>query len=65
VSRDDLGELVLTQQRHIAEKRPPWLFLKTRRESSEKIEQIRKDYKDQFGQASVLRSDFCCERVGF
>ena len=35
------------------------------RESSVKIEQIRKDYKYQFGQESVLRSDFCCERVGF
>ena len=37
----------------------------TRRESSKKIEQLRKDYKKQFGQESVLRSDFCCERVGF
>ena len=36
-----------------------------RRESSVKIEQIRKDYKTKFGQESVLRSDFCCERVGF
>ncbi len=36
-----------------------------RRESSEKIEQIRKAYKEQFEQESVLRSDFCCERVGF
>lgn len=36
-----------------------------RRESSEKIEQIRKDYKEAFQQESVLRSDFCCERVGF
>ena len=36
-----------------------------RRESSEKIELIRKLYKEQFGQESVLRSDFCCERVGF
>ena len=36
-----------------------------RRESSEKLEQIRKAYKEQFGQGSVLRSDFCCERVGF
>ena len=36
-----------------------------RRESSNKIEQIRKDYKDEFQQESVLRSDFCCERVGF
>ena len=35
------------------------------RESSEKIEQIRKDYKEMFRQESVLRSDFCCERVGF
>ena len=36
-----------------------------RRESSMKIELIRQAYKDQFGQESVLRSDFCCERVGF
>ena len=36
-----------------------------RRESSEKIEQIRKDYKEAYQQESVLRSDFCCERVGF
>jgi hypothetical protein len=36
-----------------------------RRESSKKIEQIRRDYKKKFGQESVLRSDFCCERVGF
>lgn len=36
-----------------------------RQESSEKIEKIRKAYKEQFGQESVLRSDFCCERVGF
>jgi hypothetical protein len=36
-----------------------------RRESSAKIEQIRTDYKTQFQQESVLRSDFCCERVGF
>lgn len=37
----------------------------TRRESSEKIEQIRKDYNEEFRQESVLRSDSCCERVGF
>ena len=36
-----------------------------RRENSEKIELIRKLYKEEFGQESVLRSDFCCERVGF
>lgn len=36
-----------------------------RRENSGKIEQIRKDYKEAFQQESVLRSDFCCERVGF
>jgi hypothetical protein len=36
-----------------------------RRESSTKIELIRQAYKDQFGQESVLRSDFCCERAGF
>jgi len=36
-----------------------------RRESGEKIELIRQLYKDEFGQESVLRSDSCCERVGF
>lgn len=36
-----------------------------RRENSEKIEAIRRAYKEQFAQESVLRSDFCCERVGF
>jgi hypothetical protein len=36
-----------------------------RRESSEKIEYIRRAYKGAFAQESVLRSDFCCERVGF
>jgi hypothetical protein len=36
-----------------------------RRESSEKIEQIRRQYKGEFRQESVLRSDFCCEQVGF
>jgi hypothetical protein len=36
-----------------------------RRESSEKIELIRTQYKEEFRQESVLRSDFCCERVGF
>ena len=36
-----------------------------RQESSEKIEKIRNDYKEAYKQESVLRSDFCCERVGF
>ena len=35
------------------------------KERSENIEQSRKDYKNQFGQESVLCSDLCCERVGF
>ena len=39
--------------------------VEARRQSSKKIEQIRRDYKAEFGQESVLRSDFCCERVGF
>jgi Protein of unknown function (DUF3574) len=30
-----------------------------------KIEEIRKDYKKAFEQESVLRSDRCCEWVGF
>jgi hypothetical protein len=36
-----------------------------RRKNSEKIELIRRQYKEEFRQESVLRSDFCCERVGF
>ena len=34
-------------------------------ENSKKIEEIREQYKQQFDQESVLRSDRCCERVGF
>ena len=34
-------------------------------ENSKKIEEIREQYKRQFNQKSVLRSDRCCERVGF
>jgi hypothetical protein len=36
-----------------------------RRDSSEKIEQIREQYKRMFDQESVLRADRCCELVGF
>jgi hypothetical protein len=36
-----------------------------RRDSSEKIEQIRGRYKRMFDQESVLRADRCCELVGF
>jgi hypothetical protein len=36
-----------------------------RRHSSEKIEQIREQYKQMFDQESVLRADRCCELVGF
>jgi Protein of unknown function (DUF3574) len=34
-------------------------------DSSEKIEQIREQYKQMFEQESVLRADRCCELVGF
>ena len=37
----------------------------THAENSKKIEEIRDQYKRQFNQESVLRSDRCCERVGF
>jgi hypothetical protein len=37
----------------------------TRRESHERIEEIREAYKQIFQQESVLRADRCCERVGF
>lgn len=33
--------------------------------SSEKIEAIRRKFKQRFQQSSVLRTDRCCERVGF
>ena len=36
-----------------------------RQEKSEKIEEIREEYKRCFQQESVLRTDRCCERVGF
>lgn len=36
-----------------------------RQESHGKIEEIRNAYKELFQQESVLRSDRCCERVGF
>jgi hypothetical protein len=35
------------------------------RHRSEKIEQIREQYKQMFDQESVLRADRCCELVGF
>jgi hypothetical protein len=35
------------------------------RDSSKRIEQIRKAYKQAFHQQSVLRADRRCERVGF
>lgn len=36
-----------------------------RQEKSEKIEEIREEYKQRFQQESVLRTDRCCEQVGF
>ena len=39
--------------------------MEERRESGEKIEQIRARYKQMFHQASVLRADRCCELIGF
>ena len=36
-----------------------------RRDKSEKIETIRRQYKEHFQQESVLRVDRCCEQVGF
>ena len=36
-----------------------------RRESSARIEEIRDAYKRIFQQESVLRTDRCCEQVGF
>jgi hypothetical protein len=39
--------------------------LQARRESSILIEEIRDAYKRVFQQESVLRSDRCCEQVGF
>jgi hypothetical protein len=39
--------------------------VEVRQEKSEKIEEIREAYKRCFQQESVLRTDRCCERVGF
>jgi hypothetical protein len=36
-----------------------------RRESSEKIDTMRRAYEEAVQQESVPRSDFCCKRVGF
>jgi hypothetical protein len=36
-----------------------------RKENNAKIENIRETYKENFQQESVLRSDRCCEEVGF
>jgi hypothetical protein len=38
---------------------------KLRKANSEKIEEIRNLYKQAFEQEAVLRSDRCCEQVGF
>jgi hypothetical protein len=38
---------------------------KLRKANSEKIEEIRNLYKQSFEQEAVLRSDRCCEEVGF
>jgi hypothetical protein len=47
-----------------------WLLIllypvEDRRDSSLKIEEIRRRYKEDHEQESVLRTDRCCERVGF
>jgi hypothetical protein len=39
--------------------------LEDRQDNSVKIEEIRRQYKDDHEQESVLRADRCCERVGF
>jgi hypothetical protein len=39
--------------------------VENRQDKSEKIETIRRQYKDSFQQESVLRLDRCCEQVGF
>jgi hypothetical protein len=38
---------------------------RSRKSNNRKIEEIRNLYKDAFQQQSVLRSDRCCEEVGF
>ena len=39
--------------------------VEVREEKSKLIEEIRQEYKNQHDQESVLRTDRCCERVGF
>ena len=39
--------------------------LEDRRDNSLKIEEIRRQYKEDHEQGSVLRADRCCEHVGF
>jgi hypothetical protein len=59
--RDASGEIIRERSRVLILLYP----VAVRQESSEKIEKIREEYKWRFEQESVLRTDRCCERVGF
>jgi Protein of unknown function (DUF3574) len=63
-----LGQF-LTSQGVIIQEQSRLLILlypvEERRANSEKVEQIRTEYKEAFEQESVLRADRCCEWVGF
>ena len=65
---DGRGQFLNAQGKIVKER--SWLLIllypvEARQDSSIKIEEIRKLYKQCFQQESVLRVDRCCERVGF
>lgn len=59
--RDASGEIIRERSRVLILLYP----VAVRQESSKKIEEIREEYKWRFEQESVLRTDRCCEQVGF
>jgi hypothetical protein len=63
-----LGQFLNSQG--VIQQEQSWLLillypLEEQRDHNRKIEAIRKEYKNAFEQESVLRSDRCCELVGF
>ena len=65
---DALGQFQVAPETIIRENSKLLILLYPRRfrnANSRKIEEIRNLYKEKFQQQSVLRSDRCCEEVGF
>lgn len=63
-----LGQFLNSQG--VIQQEQSWLLIllypiQERRDNNRKIEAIREEYKKAFEQESVLRSDRCCELVGF